>query len=387
MARRWPLVVVASCLGLTLSACGGSSSAASDTIHLGATNAVSGAIGAVCNPVTDGAKAWFDAVNARGGVHGQKIDYTVLDDRYDAARAASNVRKLANNDVLALVTGCGTANERAAQELAQQREIPQIGLYSNLAQYLNPPRSTYFGLFPPYGVQDAAAITTGIKHSGPGTVLHISQKEPRYDADNALAKAATQKSGGKWIGTIPVVPTTTDYTPLALKVRAKNPDYILITTGDSQAAQIFRALQAKGVDPAKGYLATFATTQTLLSTAGNALEENFLGVSSVKLQGDDIQSCVKAIKKHGSPADNNLHGYFGCSVAQVVTAALKNINGKITTQSLVAALNSLHEESSAPALGPVSFSKSDHAGVTVGAVYAIKGGKYVESGSVRYRSP
>ena len=43
---------------------------------------------------TDGAKLYFDAVNERGGVNGQKIELVSLDDKFDPKLAVENAKKL-----------------------------------------------------------------------------------------------------------------------------------------------------------------------------------------------------------------------------------------------------------------------------------------------------
>jgi branched-chain amino acid transport system substrate-binding protein len=55
----------------------------STQILLGGTAAISGPEGAYYAPVAAGASAYFDYVNAHGGVFGRKISYKVIDDAYD----------------------------------------------------------------------------------------------------------------------------------------------------------------------------------------------------------------------------------------------------------------------------------------------------------------
>src|SRR4051812_11113285 len=79
-----------------------------DTIVIGTTNPLTGTVASACKPVSDGALAWFDYVNAAGGVNGRKIDNIVLDDQYTAQQALANARQLASKPILAFFGGCGT---------------------------------------------------------------------------------------------------------------------------------------------------------------------------------------------------------------------------------------------------------------------------------------
>src|SRR5439155_7863392 len=73
-----------------LFACG----AASAQILIGQTAGLSGPVAAGVKEVTNGAKLYCDAVNAKGGVNGQAIELLSLDDKFDPKLAAENAREL-----------------------------------------------------------------------------------------------------------------------------------------------------------------------------------------------------------------------------------------------------------------------------------------------------
>ncbi len=72
----------------------GGAGVTSTTITVGTSTALTGPVASVCAPTSAGAQAWFSQVNATGGVHGRTIHDVVLDDGYQAPRAAANVRTL-----------------------------------------------------------------------------------------------------------------------------------------------------------------------------------------------------------------------------------------------------------------------------------------------------
>jgi branched-chain amino acid transport system substrate-binding protein len=398
-ASRAAVAAMVVAAAVLLAACGGSESGGSssssgggggggETIKLGSSNVISGPIAAVCKPITDGVQAVFDKVNEEGGVNGKKIEFEVLDDQYDPGRAASNARKTIEAGSSALVAGCGTTNEQAAWNIAKQKEVPMIGPLSNMPEALEPPTDSYFGLFPTYGLQDAAAVIAGMKLHGPGSVVHITENIPGVEGEDELAEAGTEQAGGEWLGDVYAEPTETDFTPVALKVKAMHPDYVLFSVGSPEAAQLLEAFEAQGFSPNKMYLAsTSSTDETLLATSSKALEGKFFGVSSVKQVGPETEECDEILKKYASSSDIGLHGLYGCSVGQVVVAALENIKGEVTPSSLAESLNEMKESKVAPAFGTVSFSPEDHAGVTEGTGYEIEGGKFVEAGTAEFAEP
>lgn len=67
----------------------------------------------------NGAKLYFDAINAKNGAGGYRIDVKALDDGYDPVRAAGNARQLLDQGVDALFGFVGTASCDAAFAVAK----------------------------------------------------------------------------------------------------------------------------------------------------------------------------------------------------------------------------------------------------------------------------
>jgi branched-chain amino acid transport system substrate-binding protein len=67
----------------------------------------------------NGAKLYFDAINAKNGAAGYKIEVKALDDSYDPAKAAANAKQLVADDVDALFGFVGTASCDAAFAVAK----------------------------------------------------------------------------------------------------------------------------------------------------------------------------------------------------------------------------------------------------------------------------
>jgi branched-chain amino acid transport system substrate-binding protein len=98
----------------------------SSTILLGGTVPLTGEAAAF-GSVGPGAKAYFDYVNASGGVHGRKIDYRFYDDAYNPAQTVQLTRKLVEEDrVFAIFGSVGTANNLAVRDYLNAQKVPQL---------------------------------------------------------------------------------------------------------------------------------------------------------------------------------------------------------------------------------------------------------------------
>jgi len=87
----------------------------SDRILLGQSVALTGPAAELGIQMRNGAKTYFDHINAQGGVHGRKIELITLDDGYEPTRTVPNTKKLIEeNKVFALFRYVGTPTRTAA---------------------------------------------------------------------------------------------------------------------------------------------------------------------------------------------------------------------------------------------------------------------------------
>ncbi|MGH9073798.1 MAG: ABC transporter substrate-binding protein, partial [Acidimicrobiales bacterium] len=129
------------------------------TIRVGGLAAVTGPLGNQYAPVFAGAQAYFDMVNANGGVHGREIDLVAkLDDQTDPSTDVAQARALVERYNVLAVVPVATPEFQGATYLSNQR-VPTFGYNINPAQWSAGP--TMFG-------QDGSYLDpTGIDVAGP----------------------------------------------------------------------------------------------------------------------------------------------------------------------------------------------------------------------------
>src|SRR5512133_1028046 len=88
-----------------------------DTIVIGQSVVIAGPGSSLGSPFHDGAKLYFNRLNAAGGVNGRKIELVTLDDHGKAETTAENTKKLLSQGVLALFGYYGSPQVRAAYPL------------------------------------------------------------------------------------------------------------------------------------------------------------------------------------------------------------------------------------------------------------------------------
>src|SRR5687767_10227124 len=116
--RHW----VQAAIVAVLIAAGGGAGAQQDgvsksSIVVGQSVALTGPGSALAAPFAQGAKLYFDRVNAAGGINGRKIELVTLDDRGNPALTAENTKKLLGQGVFSLFGYYGSPQVTAAYPL------------------------------------------------------------------------------------------------------------------------------------------------------------------------------------------------------------------------------------------------------------------------------
>ena len=112
------------------------------TILLGQSVPLSGPSELVGNQYSQGARLYFEALNAKGGVNGRMVEIKRLDDGHDVERCAANTRQFISDGAFALFGYVGTDTSLAALPLASAAKVPLFAPLTG-SQALRDPFSRY----------------------------------------------------------------------------------------------------------------------------------------------------------------------------------------------------------------------------------------------------
>src|SRR5579871_1729471 len=84
-------------------------------------------------------KAYFDKVNAEGGINGRKIKFISYDDSGSPPKTVEQARKLIESDeVLLIFSSLGTAQNSAIQKYMNQKKVPQLFVATGATKWNDP---------------------------------------------------------------------------------------------------------------------------------------------------------------------------------------------------------------------------------------------------------
>src|SRR5713226_3900692 len=155
------------CLAGLLAACGTSGDNTSGTntasapgitattITIGSTQPLTGRAAPGYSEISPSSNAYFQYLNAHGGINGRKITYYYYDDGYNPTNTASLTRKLILEDkVFAMFSALGTPTHQAVVDYINAQKVPDLFVSSGCNCWNDVTNHPYtFGWQPDYTIE------------------------------------------------------------------------------------------------------------------------------------------------------------------------------------------------------------------------------------------
>jgi branched-chain amino acid transport system substrate-binding protein len=326
----------------------------SDTsVLVGGTVPLSGEAAAF-GSVGPGAKAYFDYVNAKGGVHGRTIEYRFYDDAYNPAQTVQLTRKLVEQDhVFAVFNTVGTANNIAIRDYLNSAKVPQlfvgdgsdaigraIARYPWTLGFLQ----SYRGEGAVYGRHLARA------HPKARIAVLFENTDLGKDMTRGLSRAIAGK-GPKVVASEPYEYTGVDVSSQVAQLKSSGADTLMLFATPKFTIQALLAAHKLGWQP-QVYIASISIEPGIMAIArANAPEPTKDGysIAFVKNPNDPIWAADEGVALYrkimqthypsGKPAD--VYNWYGMTVAWTMVETLRKAGKNLTRGGLLRAARTL----------------------------------------------
>jgi branched-chain amino acid transport system substrate-binding protein len=229
------------------------------SISIGQSTALTGPAAALALPFTQGARMYFDRVNAGGGINGRDIKFTSLDDGGNAAATKTNAQKLVKDGTLVLFGLYGSPQTTAAHEVAKDNDLLIFAPMAAADELRGSLYPQVYSMRPGYS-EEAAAITRHANTLGLKKLAIVHG----VDAESLSATEAAERTMGA-LGANLVAKSTHQALDKAI---AAKPESIMVINDFVAAAASIKDLRSKGY---KGPIYAF-------SNSGESLMADLLGV-------------------------------------------------------------------------------------------------------------
>ncbi|MEV0425841.1 ABC transporter substrate-binding protein [Micromonospora sp. NPDC050495] len=323
-------------------------------------------------------KAYFDYVNANGGVHGRKITYKIMDDGYNPANTQQVVRQLVLQDkVFAVLNGLGTPTHTGVLDFLKSNRVPDLFVASGSRSWDQPDKYPgTFGFNPDYTVE-GKILANHVKTALPGKKVCFLGQDDDFGRDS-LAGVEQVLGAGTVAVKQTYVTSNTNVAPQIGAFKSASCQVVILATVPGFTALSIGTAARLGFKPQWLVSNVGADHPTLAKQLGAAagLLEGMVGGNYLPMQNDAanpwIQLFTKVNKEHNgdAPFDGNI--VYGMAVGYLFVQALQAAGQDLTRESLLKAVAKGGFQG--PGLTPLRFSDSDHSGYGGERLTRVSGG-------------
>lgn len=369
MLLRWILVSLLStnvCLLTTPAPC----FAEAAEIRLGMSTVLTGPAAELGQAMRAGVLAGLERLNRAGGIAGRKVRLICLDDGYEPARTAPNMRTLIETEkVLAVIGNVGTPTAIVAIPIANEQKTLFFAAFTGAGMLRKSPPDRYvINYRASYAEETGAMIEALIQKAGlkPTEVAFFTQRDGYGDAGFIGGVAALKRHGltdeHEVLHARYERNSLSVETALAEMLTAeRTPRAIVMVGAYAPCARFIRLAHEAELDAIflnVSFVGSSPLAQELGSTPVKVIVTQVVpypGSSNVPIVSEYRQD-LRLIDPTAKPDFGSLEGYIA---ARILGHALARSTGPLTRESIVDQLESLGEFSIGTG-EPLGLSKDDH---------------------------
>lgn len=314
----------------------------SGRILFGQAAALSGPSSALGQGMRQGILAAFTEINAKGGVHGRKLELTSRDDGYDPDLSTAQTVKLLEEDkVFALIGAVGTPTTSVTVPIAKAKNVPFIGPFTGAGFLRARDLHNVVNIRASYSAEAEAWI----KHLTED--LHIKRIAIFYQDDSygrdglAGVKRALEKRGIELTAESTYERNTRAVSSAMRTLKRAEPEAVVMVGTYAPCAEFIRLARERGFNPIFVNI-SFVGANALASELGPEGQGVIVSQvvpfpwdGSIKIVAD-YQAAEKALDPDLKPDFVSLEGYLS---GRLAAAALEMVGPNPTRADMLRAIN------------------------------------------------
>ena len=346
--------------------------------------------------IAPASNAYFQYVNAHGGIYGRKIVYKYLNDQYDPTITSTVVHQLVLQDnVYAIFNGLGTPTHLAVVKYLNSSKVPDVFVASGCECWNDP--STYpdtFGWQIDY-IREGKILGNYIKQHFAGKKVGYFYQDDEFGQDGVKGlNYEIPKS--QVVAEESYNPAVTNVAPQVTALKAAGAQVVVSFSVPAFTA-LLRLTSLKlsfspqlavsdvGSDPITlaGLLASFA--KNTKAGFGDSLTQGIITDGYLPSLGDTNNTWIKLFTKIHStylsklPMDGNVA--YGIAAGYTFVQAMLKAGRNPTRQDLISAING--GLSQGFSVAPYAYSASNHNGITGAYMAVVKNGALSPIGPIQ----
>lgn len=348
-------------------------------ILIGSCSALDGPVSFLGRQTVLGASAYLHMVNDEGGVFGRKIQLQAFDDSYDPDKAPACFKRMTKEGVFALGFFVGTPTAKVYVPLAQEENIPVVGLFTGAQLLYEPLKHEIINVRASYYDETREQVDKlwGVNIRKIGVIY---QDDPFGKAVLDGVKLALQKHNAAPLALGKFERGSVEIEAGLKEVMAARPQAVVVVGPYASAAAIVKQAHATGWRT-QFLTVSFVGTEKFITEAGPDSEGTIITQVMPPYDRTDYptvaqyRKCLAKYSPGEAPTFVSLEGFVD---AMVVVEGLKRAGKDLTREKFIAAIESIHDMN--VGLGPrlvLSYSATDHKGFDNVYATVVKNGQPV----------
>ena len=339
--------------------------------------------------------AYFNMINAQGGINGRKINFISYDDAYSPPKAVEQVRKLVESDeVLVVFNPLGTPSNTAIQKYLNAKKVPQLFVATGATKWNDPKNFPWTIGWQPSYQSEAVIYAKYLLKEKPNARIGVLYQNDDFGKD--YLKGFKDGLGAKASSMIVIEDSYEIAEPTidthVVKVKASNPDVLMIFTTPKFAAQTIKKTAELGWKPLQILANVSISVGAVMQPAGF---ENAQGVLSASYSKDGTDPQWKddaGIKKWSAFIDKYMpeankadsSTIYGYGAAQTLVKVLEMCGDDLTRANVMkqaASLKDFEPDTLLPGI-KINTSPTDFAPISQLQMQRFKGQAWERFGEI-----
>lgn len=289
--------------------------------------------------------AYFDKVNAEGGVNGRKINFISYDDAYSPPKTVEQVRRLVENDeVLLLFSTFGVPTNTAIHKYMNAKKVPQLFVGGGGSKWNDPKNFPWTMGFQPSFLNEGRVYGQYLAANHPGGKIAVLYQHDDYGKDILTGlkqglgtKASMIIAEASYEVSVPTVDSQ------VVGLKASGADIFMNFAGPKFAAQAIRKIAELGWKPVHILNIPAASIGSVIKPAGFDISQGIISGGFLKDATDPamandpgVKAYLAFLEKHYPGADvtatGNTQGYV---MAQTMVQVLKQAGDNLTRENVM----------------------------------------------------
>jgi branched-chain amino acid transport system substrate-binding protein len=340
-------------------------------------------------------QAYFNKINAEGGINGRKINFISYDDAYSPPKAVEQARKLVESDeVLLIFNSLGTPSNSAIHKYMNSKKVPQLFVATGATKWNDPKNFPWTMGWQPNYQSEGRIYAKYILKEKPNGKIGILYQNDDYGKD--YLKGIKDGLGAKAASMIIAEESYETAEPSidthVVTLKSKGADIFISITTPKFAAQSIKKVAELQWKPLFILNNVGASTGTVMKPAGFDNSQGIISAAYAKDATDPQWKDDKGIKNFDAflqkyfPDGNRADGsvMVGYDVAQTLVHVLKACGDNLTRENVMkqaASIKGLQLDGLLPGV-TINTSATDFAPISQLQLQKFQGDRWVLFGDV-----